>query len=616
MKFWIHIFLVLVFFSSVYSQKASDREWTIFQKGVKEYKEGAYNEAEKHFQLVLEKLPNSQLLTAYKLMLAKTRYKLGKYEASLRNCEEFLNRFPNSNYADDINYLMANNHFRMKNYDSAVRLWIKAADITTDRRLARLAMNHAENAMSFRLRKDQLIRLGQESPEGSLLNHMALYYLADRYYQEGDLSSTQSTIKKIVESGFDSIYAQKARDLEGFIKFKEENVVRIGALLPLSGANSDIGNGLYEGIQLAAEAFTNANDLNIEVVPYDYETRMTKALQKIKEIAANKSITAVFGPVENDITAACAVVADYENITIVSPTASSDELVDLSDNILLLAPTVKSMAENLNRYAADSLKLNRIITLAPLDDYFTTFVEAFNKRHEEQGGNIVAEQWYYPGDVDFSKHFKMLKRIGLKLEFQDSLMQVDSTISKASIDSLYRIHQEMERDKLAETNTKLDSADIPVTSFDGLLVPIYKDDLGLIAPQIAYANFKTQILGNSDWYSLEGLKKNKNYINGIVFVTDGYLNEEDWDYRQFRNNFRNRFKRTPEKFELIGYDSFNFLLSIFNEGNSGINRGNFADKVLNLQSFRGIYRSFDLTRSSNNAARILKYYYGQLIPLN
>jgi ABC-type branched-subunit amino acid transport system substrate-binding protein len=196
-------------------------------------------------------------------------------------------------------------------------------------------------------------------------------------------------------------------------------------------------------------------------------------------------------------------------------------------------------------------------------------------------------------------------------------MQVDSTISKASIDSLYRIHQEMERGKLEETNTKLDSADIPVTSFDGLLVPIYKDDLGLIAPQIAYANFETQILGNSDWYSMEGLKKNKNYINGIVFITDGYLNEEDWDYRQFRNNFRNRFKRTPEKFELIGYDSFNFLLSIFNKGNSDINRGNFADKVLSLQSFRGIYRSFDLTqRSSNNAARILKYYYGQLIPLN
>jgi ABC-type branched-subunit amino acid transport system substrate-binding protein len=617
MKFLFPIFLIFALLSSSNGQSASKREWTIFQKGVKEYKEGSYRAAEEHFKLLLEKLPGSQLLTAYKLMLAKSRYKLGKHEESITACQEFLKTHPNSDYRDDINYLLANNQYRLKNYYDAVRLWVETAEMTTDRRLSRMALQHAENAMAFRLNKDALLRLSESSSEGILIKDMARYYLADRYYQEGDLSSTNDVIQTIIESGSNSIYAQKARDLESYIEFKRENVIRIAALLPLSGANGDVGNGLYEGVQLAAENFSSAHNLNIEVVPYDYETRMTTALHKMREIAANRSIMAVFGPVENDISAACAVVADYEDITIVSPTASSDELLDLSENLVLLAPTVKSMAENLNRFAADSLKLKRIVTFAPLDDYFKSFVDAFQKQHEGKDGKIAAQQWYYPGDVDFSKHFKILKRIGLKLEFQDSLMQVDTSLADTAIDSLYRIYQETEKEKLEETKTKIDSADIPVTSFDGLLVPIYRDDLGLIAPQIAYANFETQILGNSDWYAMEDLKKNKNYINGIVFVTDGYLNEEDWDYRQFRNSFRNRFKKSPEKFELIGYDSFNYLLSLFNEGTESINRENFADKISVLQPYRGIYRSFNLNRRhSNQAARILKYYYGQLIPLN
>lgn len=617
MRVWILNVLIFILFATSFSQTASKREWTIFQKGVREYKAGTFKAAEEHFRLVIEKLPDSQLSTAYHLMLAKTRYKLNRYTESLSDCQSFLNRFPKSKYRDDIIYLMANNQYQLNNYGTAVRNWIEAAVLTDDRRLKKKALNLAENTLSYRMDIDELKDFSRQWPTGTLGRDMSLYYLADHYYQKGDLTTTREIIDQLRQSGSNSVYALQADNLNDFVSYKNENVIRIGALLPLSGANADVGQGLYEGMQLAAETFSNSHNLDIEIMPFDYETRMTQAIKKMQEIASNKSILAVVGPVENDIAAACGIIADYEDIALISPTASSDELLDISDNLRLLSPTVTSMAENLNRFAVDSLKLNRIVSVSPLDDYFSTFTEAFTNRHIEKGGSVPAVQRYYPGDVDFSKQFKILKRIGLKLEFQDSVLQVDSTLAPDQVDSLYHLYQEEELEKLAETKTKIDSADIPVTSFDGLLVPIFKDDLSLIAPQIAYANIESQILGNSDWYNMEALKKNKNYINGIVFVADGYLNEESWDYRQFRNNFRNRFQKTPEMFSLIGYDSFNFLLNIFNDENAVVTRSNFAAKISELEPFRGVYRAFDLNnRSCNSAARILKYYYGQLIPMN
>jgi ABC-type branched-subunit amino acid transport system substrate-binding protein len=617
MKFWILFTLLYLFISTCFSQTASKREWSIFQKGISDYKANNFQSAEEHFLLVIEKLPDSPLSTANHLMLAKSRYKLGKYDQSLADCISFLDTYRYSKYRDDVLYLKGNIYYKRGDKAKAISAWIDASENSEDNRLISKSLSYAEKTMRNELSSVELSEIGRNWPTGSLKKDMVQYFIADHAYRSGNNAKALRILRTMLQSSSTSIYSKKAEELQNKITFKRSNVLRIAALLPLSGANMDIGNALFKGIQLSMETFRTSHNLEIEIVPFDYGTRISTALKAMKDISADNSIIAVFGPVENDIAAACAVIADYEDITLISPTASSDEIMEISDDVVLLAPTVKSLAERLNKFAADSLKLNRIATISPLDDYFVAFTKSFTERHLEKKGEIVAEQKYYPGDVDFSRQFKILKRLGLKLEFQDSLLQIDSTLAANDIDSLYALHREEEMNLLEETKTKIDSADIPVITFDGLLVPIYKDDLSLIAPQIAYANFETQLLGNSDWYSMDDLKKNKNYINGIVFVTDGYLNEENWDYRKFRNNFRTRYRTTPEKFELIGYDSFNYFLNIFEKTESAVTRSNVMHKMKNLQPYRGIYRSFNLSdKSYNTAARILKYYYGQLIPLN
>ena len=172
-------------------------------------------------------------------------------------------------------------------------------------------------------------------------------------------------------------------------------------------------------------------------------------------------------------------------------------------------------------------------------------------------------------------------------------------------------------EKLKETKTKIDSADIPVASIPGIFIPIYKEDLEFIAPQIAYSNIQAQYLGNNDWYEIEQLKKNKNYINGIVFGSDGYFNEESWDFRQFRNEFRTKLKKSPSVYSLIGYDCFKYILQAFDPQNANMSQNQFLRNLNKLNKYNGIYRVIDLNKNRfNQNLQLLKYNYGQIIPLN
>ena len=352
------------------------------------------------------------------------------------------------------------------------------------------------------------------------------------------------------------------------------------------------------------------------LIVFDYETRLTTALQKLKEIARDPSISAVFGPVENDISAACAVLAEYEHISLITPTATEKELRSLSSNLIQLSIPMDITVQKLARYAQDSLKLKRFATVAPIDDYFIRMTKMFVQKQEQMDNTIVSQQWYYPGDQDITPRFKALKRIGVKLTYQDSVLAEDSTLTQQVIDSLYAQYQKEQREYLDETNTKVDSADILVKSINGLFMPLYADDISMVASQYAYWNIQGQVLGNADWYDSEALKKNRNYINGLIFVSDGYLNKESWDYRKFRNDFRDTYKRTPEKFEIIGFDSFNFILSALEGAPKNISRNDFFKRIKSAPLYNGVYRNFEVGKKRfNDATRILKFTYGQILPL-
>jgi ABC-type branched-subunit amino acid transport system substrate-binding protein len=607
---------LLLAISVSWAQKASEREWKIFQKGVEQYKSQNYEDAARNFSLVISRLPNNKLITANYLMLAKTQYKQGRYKESLQQCDVFLRKFPKSSYVDDIYYVMGNNYYRLGDYASAAASWFKAAEKSGNEKFTSHVLLLAEGTITYKLDHRDIDFLKREV-KSPLERQIVLVAEARKYLKENDVYHAKMTLEQYFsEFNKNDVYYEKAQILMQNLDTGGEQVVRIAALLPLTGENFDIGTAIYNGAEFAVKRFNKNSDIKVELVPFDYESTLIKALSNIKTIAKDHSIAAVFGPLENDIVAACAAVIDYNKLTMITPTASDKELTNITDYVVQLSTPVNIFGQKLADFMADSLYGNRFVTLAPIDPYFKELTESFTDRLTESGAIAAAQEWYSPGTKDFTQQFKKIKRIGLKLSFADSVLSNDSTLAAFEIDSLYKLYQEEKYKEYAESNTKIDSADIPVTAFKAFYMPIYQDDINMIAPQFAYYNFQCQVLGNGDWYELKELKRNKNYINGIVFSAEGYINEESWNYKQFRNNYRIEMKDTPELYELLGYDNMNFILQLF-DNDHFVTRDSFLSNFLQIQPYKGIYRSFDVgEKRYNSSVRILKYLYGQLVPLN
>ncbi len=614
------VVVIIAFNVTGFAQRATQKEWKIFQQGIQDYKTGEFEKAKKNFSLVIARLgTKSHLLTANYLMLAKTLYKMGAYEKSIEVCNTFLKNFRGSKYTDDIQFVLASNYYRLGRLQTATQLWLELSEKAEDARLRKKAFELAKNAFRYLL-DDQSIAFLEQQATTNYQKKFIHYIKAERFYEQRNPQAALSVLEsyKKLPGRFPNL-DELADNLYDFLKSKQTNKVRIAALLPLSGLNGEVGRAILDGAQLALAEFNHIHQTDVQLISFDYQGKLELALQKMKEISNDPSIVAVFGPLENDVTAACAVVADYENIPLISPTASGKLLRKISNNVVQLAVPVDILASKLARFVVDSLKFQRVVTLSPIDDYFVDFTNTFSEYLKENFVEIPIQRWYYPDESDLTNHFKAIKRVGLKLAFQDSVLQADSTIQLSQIDSLYRIYSKEKREHWLQTmnRVKIDSADIPVHSIDGILLPIYQEDIPKIASQYAYWNIQAQIIGNSDWYDLEALNKNKSYLNGLLFISDRFLNTESWDYRSFINKFRTTFHRTPERFEFLGYDNFNFVLNAVATSDDHPTRNNFLKIIKTAPDYEGILRRFHVKEKRyNNAARILKYVYGQLLPLN
>jgi ABC-type branched-subunit amino acid transport system substrate-binding protein len=609
------ICLIFIFLNQAVSQNLKQREEALFKNNLEQYKTGRYDKAEQNFSLVIQRLPNSIFLTTNYLMLSKSKYKLDKYTESIDLGQQFLNEFSKSDYIDDMLFIMGNSYYRLDRFETAVKTWIRSLESSEDQRLISKLFKQISGTIRYKLSERDFKRLEQDihSADGQLALQIAY---AEKELENDLVKNANDRLTAGLKEYSNSKFVNQAKALLETGKIHENNNMGFALLLPLSGFNKDIASQIKEGVEFALDEFSKNNNININLVVKDYGQEIITAIQYYRELAQNKSILATLGPIENDICAACAALSDYEQLPIISPTATESDLVKLTDYFIQLNGTINMRAEKLAQYAIDSLKLKRFATFSPIDNHFIKMVDAFVKTIEAADGEIVAQQWYYPEDLDFSKHFMKLKQKGLKYAFMDSVLEVEPELSMIAIDSLYNGYIQSELEMLEESDTKIDSADIPVESIGGIFIPIFKEDLQFVAPQIAYSNIQSQYLGNGDWYDLEELKKNKNYIDGIIFGTDGYLNEESWDFKRFKNEFRVKLKKTPTIYNLIGYDTFKYMLVPI-EDNKPVSRAEYLNKLRQAKSYDGIYRKIRINDNNNNSnIHMLKYEYGQILPLN
>ncbi|MEG2651522.1 MAG: ABC transporter substrate-binding protein, partial [Eubacterium sp.] len=114
-----------------------------------------------------------------------------------------------------------------------------------------------------------------------------------------------------------------------------EDVIKIGTLGPYTGDTASYGNAAKNGIELAVDQINEAGGVlgkKIELVSYDTKGDATEAVNAYNRLRDNDGVVAIVGPVLSGEALAIKDLAKEDNMPILSPTATADDVTVGADN--------------------------------------------------------------------------------------------------------------------------------------------------------------------------------------------------------------------------------------------------------------------------------------------
>jgi branched-chain amino acid transport system substrate-binding protein len=180
------------------------------------------------------------------------------------------------------------------------------------------------------------------------------------------------------------------------------DAVRVALLLPLSGAQQNLGKAMLKAAELAL--FDLGAD-NFELLPYDTQGTPEGAAGAA-QTALDDGSTLLLGPLLAPSARAVTPVAHAARVPVIAFT--SDRTVAES-GVFVLGFTPESEVRRVMRYAFDS-GLTRFAVLAPQDAYGNAVIAAVEETASNLGASLVRTQFYEPTARDFGPAVEAVAR--------------------------------------------------------------------------------------------------------------------------------------------------------------------------------------------------------------
>ncbi|MGO1559830.1 MAG: ABC transporter substrate-binding protein, partial [Ruoffia tabacinasalis] len=191
---------------------------------------------------------------------------------------------------------------------------------------------------------------------------------------------------------------------------QDQEPIRIGANLELSGVGSAYAVPMMDNLTLAAEEVNEAGGLlggrMVEIVEYDNTSNKAEATS-IATRLASEGVSVVFGPATSDLVYASRPTAVESQLPTMYPVGTADDLAldengEVISNIFRLAFTYTFQGNAAARFAMDELgATNAVVITDQSKDYSVGLAEPFKAEFENLGGTVVDEVFYNDGEQDF-----------------------------------------------------------------------------------------------------------------------------------------------------------------------------------------------------------------------
>jgi ABC-type branched-subunit amino acid transport system substrate-binding protein len=604
----IAVFLVLILLKVSLSQNNVGQ---FFETGVKYYKNKQYQEAQNTFFRALKNFPESRLQTAIKLMLAKSYYKLENHSLATVVVSDFIKRYEKSDYLDDIYFLRGKIAYRQDNFIGAIDSWMWIVYNGRDPRLKRKAGDYVFHTMDLKLSDNEVVELRREYTDDTFRGLVEILE-AQNLIDSGKRDMGERRLRRFIQQNPYHIFTDMANEILRGTRGPTISSNRVLILNSGEEGNKTVSDDIAKGFYYAAYEMSQRDQS--KVMDVDTLTVSEDILSTVKQVLSSLESDqplAIVGPLEDDKNTTLALLSKYEFFPFISPLSSQKGLADLSYYTFQINPDAEIKGRFLADYAVNELDFKYFAILAPANAYGISMVNGFEETIEQNEPEIVETQWYYEDTQDFTRQLKAIRRKGFLIAFRDSLLGVDSTFTDQEI-------QEQFKQYMTETlfstqgNRDIDSTQVPSTGIDALFIVTYPQFIPFIAPQFAFQNIQTTLLGNEGWNNKELLMQHQVYLDGLIYITAGYFETESWNYKAFQSRFRQVMQETPEVYHLLGYDIGKWMISHFR---SGISRRDFRDALAGGELYQGFLENihFGIKPRVNSELNVIRFYRGQLL---
>lgn len=535
-----------------------------FRLAVSMYDSGDYDQALVIFEKIINDNEYNSKTTAAEFFKAKIFFEEKKFENAKKVLLGFLEKYPRSRYLDEIKILLIKYNLEVANYYNAFRESASLIDLTPSDDYKNDANSLAQAIAINYLNENQLQKINNLYTNNEV-KAFILLQLGKVLLKSNDVFGAERVFNEIINKYPTSEeYFEAKKFLDSPLDFSTaaSSKLAIGVILPLetnsSGEySSETSAEILEGIKFALHDFNKSREEKIGLLVRDTKSDIDVVRNIVNELSSISAIRAVLGPIYSNEVRATLQESDHYNIPIISPTATDDDLTEISENFFQANPSFSVRGRAMAQYLFFVENKRNISILNSIEGYSPLLAANFAEEFEKLGGTIFRKETYKDGSISF-----------------------DEQIGRIVADSML---------------------------IEGIYIPLSENSVApiILAGFVKY-NLNIPIYGNQDWLTAKGFETSLSLSNNLTFTTDYFFDYQSDDYHDFNSDFNSTTGRDINRNILYGYDAARYLLTVMR--NIEPTRTNIKSKMISGVTITGYHNNISMgEKRINKFLNIVRY---------
>ena len=344
------------------------------------------------------------------------------------------------------------------------------------------------------------------------------------------------------------------------------DTILIGEVFSLTGGQATFGISSRNGIEMAvkeANAAGGVKGKKVETRVYDDQGKPEEAANATTRLVNQDHVAIVLGEVASTNSIAMANVAQPAGVPMITPTSTNPKVTEIGDYVFRVCFIDPFQGFVMAKFARENLKLNKVAVLRDLkSDYSTGLTDVFTRKFTEMGGKIVAVETYNQGDSDFRGQLTAIKR----------------------------------------------------ANPDGIYVPGYYSEVGVIARQARELGLGVPLMGGDGWDSEKLFELGGSAVEGHYFSNHYSSDDPAPRVQKFVAAYKAAYGAVPDALATLAYDAAGVAIDAMKRA-PDLSGKSLRDAIAQTKDYPGVAGviTLDARRNAVKPAAVLKVGPGKFV---